>query len=297
MSQSFSFRDEWLRDPSGSFTWRSALALVSASRLAYSDQQAVQDIVEREWSAQAIPFTKGQSQGFVIENDRCMVIAFRGTDSVADWLGNMQLLPEFDASLGGALHGGFLEAYRRVADVVDAAFGRANGRPLWLTGHSLGGALAVIAAVTHRAQPIAGLMTFGQPLLLGRRPARTVDIVFAQRYRRFVNRDDLVARVPPGYVHAGVRVHFDSGGTVEVETAEAAQDDRPISSQEFVEIQATINAVRVETGIADNTESTSDSVDVPFDASVEGLIPGIAAHRIDAYVTEVNARASAEINA
>lgn len=297
MSQSFSFRDEWLRDPSGSFTWRAALALVSASRLAYSDREAVQEIVEREWNAQATPFARGQSQGFVLENDRCVVIAFRGTDSVADWLGNIQILPEFDASLGGAVHGGFLEAYLRVADVVDAAFAGANGRPLWLTGHSLGGALAVIAAVTHRDRPIAGLMTFGQPLLLGRRPARTVNILFAQRYRRFVNRDDLVARVPPGYVHAGARVHLDSGGTVAVETAEGAPDDRSISSEEFVEIQATIDAVRVETGRSNNTDSTSVRVDVPLDTSVEGLIPGIAAHRIDAYVTEINARASAEINA
>jgi triacylglycerol lipase len=73
-------------------------------------------------------------------------------------------------------------------------------RSLWITGHSLGGALAVLAAAKLRlekAQPVNGVYTYGQP--------RVGDAVFCSGFNqwmgtntfRFVNFKDIVPRVPP----------------------------------------------------------------------------------------------------
>ena len=82
----------------------------------------------------------------------------------------------------------------------------ANRRPtqrIWLTGHSLGGALATLAAAHLGPETIQGLYTFGCPRV-GDAPFASV--LPAQSYVRFVHRDDWVPTVPPGilgYVHAG----------------------------------------------------------------------------------------------
>ncbi len=315
MARSFRFREAWLADPDQGVTWRSTLALVSSCKIAYHPAPEAERLAREDWEVEAAAFETGESQGIILENDRMMVIAFRGTDSTADWLGNLKVAPRFVPSLGGALHRGFLDAYDAVAPLVDAAVARAGDRALWITGHSLGGALAVIAALTHRDREIAGLMTFGQPRLLGKRPARAIFDKFGGRYRRFVNRDDIVTRVPPGYSHTGFRTHFTVGGTDDLHfgieadpssetgsTTSVGDSEMPID--EFVELQEMIDAISDEIesrpDIGSVEESSAPALDMApeemLDASVEGLVAGVNDHRIDAYVAEVSARAAAEIS-
>src|SRR5262249_13938988 len=82
---------------------------------------------------------------------------------------------------------------------------RQPGQALWLAGHSLGGALATLAAAHLGRDAVQGLYTYGCP--------RVGDAAFAavlprRSHFRFVHRDDWVTTVPPdllGYVHAGTR--------------------------------------------------------------------------------------------
>jgi subtilisin family serine protease len=312
MTHNFRFREEWLAAPGPDFSWPSALALVSACKVAYHPGPDAERVVAEDWGLSGQAFDMGDTQGIVIEGQHAVVVAFRGTESVADWLGNLTVTPRFVPDFRGALHKGFHNAYRDAAPIVDAAVARAGTRALWFTGHSLGGALAVIAAMTHDDHDIAGLMTFGQPLLLGRRPARWIGEHLAGRYYRFVNREDIVTRVPPGYSHAGERIHFTGSGAGDVTfgvegglESGLADTEEEMPAAEFIALQETIDAIatELETGAGAaraveglGLESAAPPPDVLLDASVEGLVPGVSDHRIDAYVAEVNARAAAEIS-
>lgn len=116
-----------------------------------------------------------------------------------------QFLPAA-SRVGGRVHSGFLEAYARISDRLDEVVAaRRPEQKLWLTGHSLGGALAVLAAahLAGRAS-IEGLYTYGCPRVGDR---AFVDSLPDCVHRRFVHRDDVIARIPPAwpfaYVNAG----------------------------------------------------------------------------------------------
>jgi hypothetical protein len=74
--------------------------------------------------------------------------------------------------------------------------------PLFVTGHSLGGALAVLCtAMLHRTEPalfanLRGVYTYGQPMVGDGDFAATCE-PFAARTFRHVYHSDLVPRLPP----------------------------------------------------------------------------------------------------
>ena len=146
------------------------------------------------------------TQGFAATWNNEVVIAFRGTEkSFADWLGtNAQVGFVRNPWGDGHMHTGF----RRAADSVYQKLKffvrhhRSEDSRVFLCGHSLGAALAVITAVrmsNDSQMPDArGVFTYGSP--------RVGDAVFAEEYRRlglhdrttaWVTKDDPVSHVPP----------------------------------------------------------------------------------------------------
>ncbi|KAL6762402.1 Alpha/Beta hydrolase protein [Haematococcus lacustris] len=89
--------------------------------------------------------------------------------------------------------------------------GRQAGRRLWVTGHSLGGAMATLTALGLKRQGynVAGLYTFGSPRVGNAGFSRLFrDAGLWTRSYRFVNEDDAVPQVPltvMGYAHVGQR--------------------------------------------------------------------------------------------
>ncbi|WP_170113330.1 lipase family protein [Ahniella affigens] len=137
-----------------------------------------------------------------------------------DWVvTNAQFLPSHLGN-GARAHEGFTEAYAEVAPAIDKALRESvnpNAR-LFITGHSLGGAMAVLAAAS--LQNFFGTITcytFGAPRVGDRGFARMLANVAMFRYELG---DDLVTRVPPrafGYQHVPMTaIHYnsvDSGST------------------------------------------------------------------------------------
>jgi hypothetical protein len=137
--------------------------------------------------------TRG-TEGFVARHPgkRITVVAFRGTEATRPEDLFVDLLAGFVAWGGGSVHRGFAMAYEPVRGKLADALERAEPA-LLITGHSLGAALATLAAAEHRARS-PRLVTFGSPRVGDAHFRAMLDGIAV---RRFVNCADVVTRVPP----------------------------------------------------------------------------------------------------
>ena len=154
-------------------------------------------------------FDKNSAQAAVIEHDQYLCMAFRGTNELKDWLDNMDIFAT--SALFGQFHRGF---WKSVEDIWGPADSKcrdlqdARKRPVFFTGHSLGGAMATIAAAKyiHEDKPFTSAYTFGQPRAMTRSASQIFNMECKPRFFRFHNNNDLVTRVPArvmGYSHVG----------------------------------------------------------------------------------------------
>ncbi|KAG8464983.1 hypothetical protein KFE25_012346 [Diacronema lutheri] len=150
-------------------------------------------------------------------SDGFVTLAFRGTKQLSDILTDVDALPTRFGAAGGRAHRGFAKAFDSVEPQIHALLAEAlpNGGRVLLTGHSLGGALAQLAAVA-----IANASTAERPLraLLVTFAAPAVgDGTFARELRaaaepcgglRVYNTDDPIPHIATtlGYKHAGVPI-------------------------------------------------------------------------------------------
>lgn len=214
--------------------WVNAWWLAECSLLAYCDEgDAKQALNGTGLSTEFFQFKNYQA--YVIWDDKKVIVAFRGTDlpksktmaalaeSALDWIRNLDTLLEAwpTVSDDAHVHAGFLRAATGLFERIQARVASltAGGqRKLWLTGHSLGGALATLCA--HMFRPVQGVYVFGSP--------RVGDSAFAAHYDRplwrFSNHSDVVVTVPLDwslpfsfareYQHAGRSVWFDANQTM-----------------------------------------------------------------------------------
>lgn len=159
-------------------------------------------------------FNAKSSQGFVAKHQKIIVVSFRGTDQIVDWLDNTNFM-QHEISLG-RVHKGFYFALQDIWQDMQKTIKkyRDNGQSLWITGHSLGGALASLAAIdlVEQDQPFNGTYTFGQPRCCDRKIARIMNVEAKSRLYRFHNQNDIIPRMPQrsmGYSHLGTFVYID----------------------------------------------------------------------------------------
>ena len=172
-------------------------------------------------------FDRKSSQGMIVEHNDFIGIVFRGTDEWRDWLDNLDI--EKRETPIGTFHEGFWEATEDVWTEAYRAFRgaqhaqKARGepkRPLFITGHSLGGAMATVAAAKLLEEdiPFTAVYTFGQPRVVDRPSAHAFNAECKDRYWRFCNDLDIVTRIPArlgGYTHVGSVVYIDHEGNIE----------------------------------------------------------------------------------
>ena len=106
------------------------------------------------------------SQAALIEHENYLCLSFRGTNDPKDWLDNVNLL--LTKQLFGKFHSGFWNALEDIWEPLDNQYfelQQQQRRPIFITGHSLGGAMATIAAAKflHEDRPFTSIYTFGQP--------------------------------------------------------------------------------------------------------------------------------------
>ncbi len=232
---------------------RTALSMGSASSLAYCTDEKTITATLSDWGmSSSVVFDCKDTSGFIAVDDELIILAFRGTESVVDWIRNLKIR-QIEVPYG-KVHSGFSEALDAVwTDSIEPALraGAASGKRAWVTGHSLGGALAIMTcARAIRWLQVAGIYTFGQPLVGNRVFADRFNRAFGSSSHRFVNHRDIVARIPPApfYAHVEHRILFDCDGEV--------LDDLPIkpkgllgseamSEEDFAYLQSNLESTNV----------------------------------------------------
>jgi hypothetical protein len=215
--------------------------LIEAATLAYAEKDFAKPIF-RDAGFTEIKFFSGNStQCFVVNTDDFLILVFRGTEVrprpdspyflniIEDILADIRipLVPVDDSGQGGMVHQGFKEALDEVWEkqgLADYIRERDNGkRTLWITGHSLGAALATLAA--QRYGNGVRLYTYGSP--------RVGDMAFKKTFPlknyRFVNNSDIVTRIPytwMGYQHLGECEYIDSQGSIH-KNSDSCEEEKP----------------------------------------------------------------------
>lgn len=143
------------------------------------------------------------TQGFVVYREAedgtgMAVICFRGTKEVRDWMTNLKISPvpikdEETSVIIGSMHEGFHDAYRSLHSEIEHCLKGHEYLPLYITGHSLGGALAVVATWYQSSNRLGACYTFGAP--------RVCDQALMDKFKtpiyRIVNGPDPVPFIPP----------------------------------------------------------------------------------------------------
>lgn len=210
-----------------------AHVLATAAGYAYSDIETLATIMSRLGLGDnaCVRVTQTVDAMFIFSTayllqSRCgrvVILAYRGTEptNLANWLGNADV--GLASLILGAevlgVHSGFYQNVRAtqwavINELNLALQGKSMSNPdknleypmqvLYVTGHSLGGAMAVLfsllVAGNAEQRPIAdklrAVYTFGQPLTAAE-PLPEVARAVAQKVFRHVNARDLIPALPP----------------------------------------------------------------------------------------------------
>jgi hypothetical protein len=239
--------------PTGSVARDATVAhvLATCSGYAYGDIETMSEFTGRlglEASAcvgitQIVDAMFIYSTAYLVQSrcGRVVILCYRGTETtnLGNWLGDADVGSE-SITLGGesvSVHSGFYRNVRATRDPVIrelmlALKGRSLADPesrtdypleaLYVTGHSLGGAMAVLfslgiaESIEHRpiAQRLRAVYTFGQPLSVGEPLPAVVHEVGKKLFRHVIPRD-IVPSLPPSpwgrLAHFGHEYRYENG--------------------------------------------------------------------------------------
>lgn len=149
-------------------------------------------------------FENDGAQCHAVWNKEEYVLAFRGTEptELSDVLADLNAIPR-GAMTHGLVHSGFRGECDKLWDGIKTHQAMHAGKKFYITGHSLGAAMATIA--TSRFEEftkVEQLTTFGSPRVGTRSFVKHIET----HHMRYVNNNDIVTTVPlflMGYKHHG----------------------------------------------------------------------------------------------
>jgi predicted lipase len=230
------------------FELDNARALMWFSQLAYETHRPPTiEAVRNKWVFTSVtPFIQQKTSpagsfetcGLIGQRDKAVILAFAGTDP-GIW---QNLVSDFTPVPrdGSDTHDGFRVAVAAAQGEIDRAVAlcRQSGKPLFITGHSLGAALAALAALrtSNAGMPPAAVYTFGMPRVGGPQFVASYASLSKVTYR-LVHGIDLVTRVPPGsrggFHHVGHLLQCATGTKFDKARllSDVDSDDPPFSAE------------------------------------------------------------------
>lgn len=129
---------------------------------------------------------------YTVELDDCYVIAFRGSENKFDWLNDFTFnAVDFNHT---NVHQGFLCALESELNPR-----LQYNKPVYITGHSFGGALAILEAdrLAQCDVNIQEVVTFGSPMVGALSFKEQYEAKLGDKTTRYINGDDIVPSLPP----------------------------------------------------------------------------------------------------
>ena len=195
----------------------------------FYDYDQIAEQVKWEFIERSVLDTTGAFTGHIVhgQDPECMMVStptyvliiFRGTDDIrnnrfAEWIGTdfNALKTRTDADFGNArVHKGFYKSFKLIeGDIISKLQElQAKEKPIWIAGHSLGGAMAVLTGLSlvQKGYTIGGIYSFGGPSVLGnKRFSAFTDTLLPNKIERFEFALDPVSILKaPGYHTFGHR--------------------------------------------------------------------------------------------
>lgn len=170
-----------------------------------------------------------------------VIMAFRGSENIMNWYEDIKFFfTGYPQCSGCKVHLGFYEVWQGMRGPLLASFSSIMAKyprsPIFITGHSLGAALAMFAAVelsvkTAGAVPLT-LYTFGEPRVGNAAFAQWASSVLPDMMQfRVTHSDDPIPHLPPefiGYLHAPHEIWYDNDGNTtfqQCNDSPTAEDD------------------------------------------------------------------------
>ena len=188
-------------------SWKNATIMAKASMYAYKDLNSF----KKEFHPEAVLFDRDGTQVYCWIDNNIACVAFRGTepnewsDIKADLKIRKVKVPT------GFVHRGFKDALDEVWEDVLKWIKEQKRESVFFTGHSLGGALATLAASRWNTIE-THLYTYGSPRVGGR---KFVKSFLSSNGYRFRNNNDIVTKVPfwiMGFRHHGTEWYINHYG-------------------------------------------------------------------------------------
>jgi len=188
-----------------------AILCARMSKLAYSNNvDKIKTIFKKMGFNHVKFFSRNGSQAYVVHNEREIYVIYRGTElnEIKDLLADSMMWPT-DGQKQGKVHSGFARATSQIWPQVNAyikaeieMYGMHNN--LCFTGHSMGGAMAIISAA--RTDIVGVVYAFGAPRTGNKKYAMGIK---SKIYRIHNENDIIPAILPPiGYRHGGTQYHL-----------------------------------------------------------------------------------------
>ncbi|WP_198008789.1 lipase family protein [Methylocystis rosea] len=221
--------EQWLNAGSPrDFDWQPANACPITKDFKVEDYAFGQLI----WSTFTLEFKKTVTEPFGClvksKTDGSLYLVFRGSKSLADFEVDIEFKPvAYSAPTPNPPPGilvarGWYAVYTGLVEALDAQLKTIGSKPLTITGHSLGSALATLAVPLAASHNIAALHYNSASPMVGLKPFHDYYENLKVQTFRLVNTADTVPNLPPkrsgDYQHVGIEVPFNADYGAEKKT-------------------------------------------------------------------------------